>query len=150
MEQWTFMQNFRHEIAKPISPDDEHLDYIPTQAVAEYLLNEYELKKKGEVANIEAIIFRSAQHPAGKNIALLGEAAYVQPATAENRKERKPSVFSDMLPEAFGLFLTPRHEGGNPALRVDAGSVEIRQIRGAEFDSVRLVEYAAADDEIEF
>lgn len=37
--QWAFMQEFMDEIAKPISPDDTHLDYISTQAVAEYLVD---------------------------------------------------------------------------------------------------------------
>ncbi len=75
--QWNFMQSFMLEIAQPISPGDEHLDYLPTQAVAEYLNKHHRFSFAGEERTIDAIIYRSAQHPEGKNIVLLGEAALV-------------------------------------------------------------------------
>lgn len=75
--QWRFMQTFMQQIAQPISPDDEHLDYIPTQAVAEFLVRHHTFKFGGRPRNIEAIIYRSAQNPGGKNIAILGDAAVV-------------------------------------------------------------------------
>lgn len=75
--QWSFMRTFMGEIAQPISPGDEHLDYLPTQAVAEYLGRYYKFKFAGEERTIDAIIFGSAQHPGGKNIVILGSAAVV-------------------------------------------------------------------------
>lgn len=75
--QWQFMQSFMLEIAQPISPDDEHLDYLPTQAVAEYLNKHHRFKFAGAERMIDGVIYRSAQHPQGKNIVLLGEAAVV-------------------------------------------------------------------------
>jgi hypothetical protein len=75
--QWQFMQSFMLEIAQPISPDDEHLDYLPTQAVAEYLNKHHRFTFAGAERTIDAVIYRSAQHPEGKNIVLLGEAAVV-------------------------------------------------------------------------
>lgn len=75
--QWNFMQSFMLEIAQPISPGDEHLDYLPTQAVAEYLNKHHRFTFAGEERTIDAVIYRSAQHPEGKNIVLLGEAARV-------------------------------------------------------------------------
>ncbi len=75
--QWHFMQSFMREIAQPISPGDEHLDYLPTQAVAEYLNKHHRFTFAGQQRIIDAIIYRSAQHPEGKNIALMGEAAVV-------------------------------------------------------------------------
>lgn len=77
--QWHFMQSFMREIAQPISPDDEHLDYLPTQAVAEYLNKHHRFTFAGIGRTIDAIIYRSAQHTEGKNIVLLGEAAVVGP-----------------------------------------------------------------------
>lgn len=75
--QWQFMQSFMLEIAQPISPGDEHLDYLPTQAVAEYLNKHHRFTFAGAERTIDAVIYRSAQHPDGKNIVLLGEAAVV-------------------------------------------------------------------------
>jgi hypothetical protein len=37
MRLWKFMSTFMHEIAQPCLPNDEHLDYVPTQVVSEYL-----------------------------------------------------------------------------------------------------------------
>jgi len=72
-EQWQFMTSFMREISRPVSPDDEHLDYVPTQVVAEYLLHHYR-GMKGSGKKIEAIVYWSAQFPAGKNIAIMGDA----------------------------------------------------------------------------
>lgn len=95
--QWHFMQSFMSEIAQPISPADEHLDYLPTQAVAEYLNKHHSFTFAGKERTIDAIIYRSAQHPEGKNIVLLGEAAVVGPVAgelpkADNDENDWPSV----------------------------------------------------------
>ena len=78
ISQWRFMQRFMSEIAKPISPDDEHLDYVPTQFVAEYLNKLHQVRIGKDRQHIDAIIYRSAQRPEGKNIVLLGDAAQVK------------------------------------------------------------------------
>lgn len=148
--QWTFMQSFRLEIAKPISPDDEHLDYIPTQAVAEYLLHHHEFKRNGKSVKIEAIIFRSAQRPNGKNIALLGEAASVVSPVIPDMKAKKGSSLSDDAFGTFGPYLARFGEERNPALQLDADSVEIRQVTGAQFDSKPIERHLAFDDEADF
>ncbi|MCR5881216.1 RES family NAD+ phosphorylase [Phenylobacterium sp. J367] len=49
--QWNFMQSFMLEIAQPISPGDEHLDYLPTQAVAEYLNKHHRFSFAGQGAH---------------------------------------------------------------------------------------------------
>ncbi len=134
-EQWSFMQHFCHEIAKPILRNDEHLDYIPTQAVAEYFLHHHQCKKNGKPIHIEAIIFESAQFPGGRNIVLLGDAAHVTRSQKENRHTSDKSapselfpVFSDALPQNPPY---PR----NAAIRIIENSVEVRRITGARYDS---------------
>lgn len=149
MEQWIFMESFRHEIAKPISPNDEHIDYIPTQAVAEYLMNHHEFKRSGTTEKIEGIIYKSAQRLEGKNIALLGEAAHVVSPDRPTSSRRKSSSFADFFPETFGSFLERRAEGENPALRVEPESVEMRKVAGARFDSETFFDYRT-DDEHDF
>ena len=76
---WTFMRRFMDEIAQPHLPGSEHLEYVPTQAVAEYLVYRHAFNYKGEAdRTIDAIVFRSAQQPDGKNIAIFGDAAVVR------------------------------------------------------------------------
>ncbi|MCR6727919.1 RES family NAD+ phosphorylase [Agrobacterium fabrum] len=131
--QWRFMQRFMHEIAQPISPGDEHLDYIPTQAVAEYLLNHHKFHLGGQKHRIEAIVYRSAQHPGGRNIVFLGDACTIEavPTPSPN----KPST----LGEPFDTLLAtlPRHGpfGMPPRMRVRDNSLQVRRIQGASFDT---------------
>ena len=47
-----FLEGFHHLIARPVQPDDEPLEYIPTQAVAEYVHN---------VLGFDGILYGSAQ-----------------------------------------------------------------------------------------
>lgn len=47
-----FLAQFHSRIAKPIQPHEEHLEYVPTQAVAQYVAN---------VLKLDGILFASAQ-----------------------------------------------------------------------------------------
>lgn len=130
LTQWTFMQRFRSEIAKPILPDDEYLDYIPTQAVAEYLCHHHRFKLRGVEHGIDAIIFQSAQDPEkGKNIVLLGGASAVRKATTTEK----------LSPDPFRSFEVDFDENftiANPAVGVDRASIDIRRIYAANIISV--------------
>jgi hypothetical protein len=126
--QWRFMCRFMTEIGQPISPTDEHLDYIPTQAVAEYLLHHHKFSVAGEPRKIEAIIYRSAQNPEGRNIAILGEAAKVgllgQDRPPEIESPAPKSIFSiaRKSPEKFRIAAQPQ-------------TVETRLVTGASYTS---------------
>ena len=52
LERLRFLEGFHTLIAKPVQPHDEPIDYIPTQAVAEYVAN---------VLNFDGMLFASAQ-----------------------------------------------------------------------------------------
>ena len=78
MRLWNFMTEFMHEIARPCLPDDEHLDYVPTQVVSEYLTHLHKLPGRNGNQTIDGIIYRSAQNRDGKNIAIFGDAGVVQ------------------------------------------------------------------------
>ena len=87
--QWRFMHTFMLQIAQPVSPNDEHLDYVPTQVVAEYLARRHDFSFEGDRKGFDAIIYRSAQNPEGRNIALFGDAArLVQPQPRERPTPR--------------------------------------------------------------
>lgn len=77
MRLWEFMTQFMNEIAQPSLPNDEHLDYVPTQVVSEYLTHLHELPGAYEGRTIDGIIYRSAQNSEGKNIAIFGDAGMV-------------------------------------------------------------------------
>jgi hypothetical protein len=67
----TFLRKFSAEISKPIPPHKAILDYMPTQALAEYLAHHYK-------PNIDAIVYESTQtNSGGKNIVFLNHAAKV-------------------------------------------------------------------------
>lgn len=84
MRLWKFMTTFMNEIARPCLPDDEHLDYVPTQVVSEYLTHLHKLKRGDKERTIDAIIYRSAQNGNGKNIAIFGSAAVVENAKSSS------------------------------------------------------------------
>jgi hypothetical protein len=85
MRLWKFMATFMNEIARPCLPDDEHLDYVPTQVVSEYLTHLHKFKWGDKEMTIDAVIYRSAQNGNGKNIAIFGAAANVEGAGSSSR-----------------------------------------------------------------
>jgi hypothetical protein len=140
--QWQFMQSFMNEIAQPISPSDEHLDYIPTQAVAEYLLHHHEFIIDEKIRKIEAIIYSSAQSPAGKNIVILGEAAktgtsekYLTPKQIAENQEKRNDLLGAMLGVKFRISVKP-------------ATLETRNVTGVQYSSSATIEdYGQGHDE---
>ncbi len=68
-----FLRRFAHEISQPVMPDDEALEYLATQAVAEYL---------SHLANpcFDGIIYPSSQTDgSGQNVVLFNHASGVEP-----------------------------------------------------------------------
>lgn len=109
MRLWKFMSTFMNEIAQPCLPNDEHLDYVPTQVVSEYLRHLHKFRQGDNERTVDAIIYRSAQNGTGKNIAIFGDSGSV-----------KEGATSSDFP----------WQRGNPGLLVDATSVECHSIRG--------------------
>ncbi len=133
------MQSFMHEISQPISPDDEHLDYIPTQAVGEFLQRHLRFHLKGKEHRIEAVIFRSAQHPAGKNIVLLGEAAVVEPSPV--KQEDKLTGLGD----PFDAIIAAASPALSLSLRYRPDSLGLHRIEEATFRPERYYDLAEQD-----
>lgn len=69
-DQWLFMRRFMEEISRPVIPKQEHLEYVPTQVVAEFLRSHFEVRVKGLPKKLDGIIYSSSQKPGQKNIAL--------------------------------------------------------------------------------
>lgn len=107
MRLWNFMANFMDEISKPSLQSNEHLEYIPTQVVSEYLTRLHRFKVGEKNVSVDAIIYRSAQNGAGKNIAIFGQAAVV---------------------EGSESGVTPKINSAKPGLRVVPGSVQSHSV----------------------
>ena len=70
-----FLRYLVREISRPVMPQDEAIEYLPTQAVAEYLANKV-------APRIDGIIFRSSQTGGnGRNLVLFNHACRVEQHT---------------------------------------------------------------------
>ena len=73
-----FFKWFAQEVAKTINPEDEYIDYVPTQFIAEYLANAKDLR-------LDGIMFSSAQAGClGTNIVLFNHARVVEQSCTDN------------------------------------------------------------------
>jgi hypothetical protein len=71
LERVAFLRTLGRRMARPVMPDDEVFEYLPTQAVADFLgtMNE---------PRLDGIIFPSAQAGEGRNVVLFHHAARVE------------------------------------------------------------------------
>jgi len=66
-----FLQGFVDDVSKPIHKDGkEHIEYVPTQALAEYFRHLY---RDEEDNALDGIMFRSSRNPDGANYVLFAE-----------------------------------------------------------------------------
>ena len=69
-----FFRWLTNEISRPVLPDDEASEYIPFQALAEYLVNKVE-------GGLDGIIYRSSQTKGqGRNVVLFNHASGIDPS----------------------------------------------------------------------
>jgi len=66
-----FLRSLGHQMTRPVVPDDQTLDYLPTQAVADFLATENE-------PTFDGILFQSAQVTGGRNVVLFRKASRVE------------------------------------------------------------------------
>ncbi len=71
-EQWAFLSRFHDEISRPVLEHEEDIEFIPTQAVAEYLAHKFDRA-------FDAVIYKSPQTGGeGLNIALFRHASGIE------------------------------------------------------------------------
>lgn len=100
-----FMHKFHDEIRKPVLPDDEMLDYIPMQFVAEYLAKRTKPK-------LDGVIYSTIQTAEGTNIVLFQRSAIVQP-DHPNDIFSEQDVEVDDLGDGFFFATVPRVENSS-------------------------------------
>jgi hypothetical protein len=72
LQRAAFLDSFSIRFTQPVMPDHEAFEYIPTQAIADYLANEVE-------PQLDGILYASPQSGgAGKNVALFHRASRVE------------------------------------------------------------------------
>jgi hypothetical protein len=156
-----FLKRLAEEMSRPVMPADELLQYLPTQAVAEWLSERFDPK-------LDGIIFHSSQTGGeGRNVVLLHHASRVEPyelptgSSVEVREWNGPeddpddsiSVFESVpkpepekpKDETIGLLATlaeinwdpPKHEWDDrtPTLRLRVPDIEVRMMKAVTYKS---------------
>lgn len=136
--QWHFMKTFMAEIARPVFPGDEHLHYLPTQAVAEFLNRRFQISFAGAKRGIDAVIFRSAQRPEGRNIVILGDAAIVGMPGGAKPRVPEAGHGQDWLDQAAQQARAEKPAG----LIALPETLRWTRITGAQFTSEEVLEDA--------
>lgn len=160
LERAMFLRTLSHEIVKPVMPDDEAFDYLPTQAVADFLASSAGTK-------LDGILFPSVQAQDGAlNVVLFHKAARVTPLDipegtkidvsdvhyGEEGREiyytvweslppkkspvagsPKEKTFRDAILLASTLLKTSDGDGREAALRIDTTKIDVHHVCGVNF-----------------
>jgi hypothetical protein len=160
LERARFLGRLSNRITMPVMPDDEPLDYLITQTIADYLANESD-------AEVDGIIYPSAQgNGAGVNVVLFHKAARVAPIEMPEGAEidvqsshhneegceedywiwetvppklpetspTKPDDLRNLAP--FTLMSVPRdNDLREPTLRLDLNSLTVHCVTAARFET---------------
>lgn len=123
VEQAVFLERLSRRIARPVMPDDEPFDYLPSQVVADYLAAEAD-------PPLDGMIFPSVQGR-GRNVVLFHKSSRVAAielppdtrVSAEIRENEKDlefrySVLVEVPPEA------PKHDQAPPTAKFPARPLE--------------------------
>jgi hypothetical protein len=159
LERAKFLKWLSHRIATPVMPDDEPFEYLPTQAIADFLATDAEL-------DFDGLIYPSVQGSGGKpNVVLFHKAARVQPLDipkgteigaslyheTEDGSEVDYWVFEEVPPKeppstseiddlsfSPAPFTEPRSDSDDreDTLKLDASKLTVHHINGVNFDSV--------------
>lgn len=159
VERSTFLQSLSRRITIPVMPDDEAFEYLPTQAIADFLATENE-------TSIDGIVYPSVQAATGKlNVVLFHKAARVQqlaipPGTEINgwlghsgedgwevdysvseqvppdnqKKEPLPTDFDPFFGD-LRVAMIDDDSGREVTLRVDPESLRVHSVQAVSFST---------------
>ena len=163
MERAVFLQSLSRRIAKPIMPDDEALDYLPTQAIADYFATR-------SAPEIDGIMFQSTQCRLvnALNVVLFHKAARVEAMNVPDGIEIRAEIFrrQDHSDPEYNVFekagsealtdksnshaihdsvldypaelfeeLPQKHDFRVATLRIQSGSIAVHAVEGVRFDT---------------
>lgn len=96
LQRAAFLESFSSKFTKAVMPDNESLEYIPTQSIADYLSNETDL-------SLDGLLYASPQSGhAGRNVVLFYKASRVISSEKQNNENFTPKI---EIPEDNFLYL---------------------------------------------
>lgn len=141
-----FLNTLQDLMIRPVMPDDEASDYLPTQAIADYLATSC-------ISPIDGIVFPSVQDGKARNVVLFHKSSLVEPINLPEGATVRAHLWGydedgrypdfsvsisvpkggDMLSEAeehdFPNLLREPRDSGEPALRVDTDSIKVHHVK---------------------
>lgn len=155
LERAEFLRSLSNRLTLPVMPDDEPFEYLPTQAIADFLATRTK-------PSLDGIIYPSVQRTNGmKNVCLFQKAALIQemdlPDGTEitsqletmtedgpevdyciwekipKRRNRKKRTGNDNVGLTRVCSARAQEEVREPALRIDPESLEVHHITGITF-----------------
>lgn len=128
-----FLANFCKLITQPVMPGDEELEYLPTQAISDFLTEKF-----------DGIIFPSVQVNTenNQNVVLFNKSCKVEQFSAgKNRVLTAHKDYFDDEIETYDLISRPgivvqndkQNDSRAPTLRLNVNSIEIRKISGVYY-----------------
>ena len=142
-----FLRSFDSEITKPVLPSEESLEYLPTQALVEFLFNNYS-------AAVDAIIYSSSQTKGDRqNIAIKYAASRVlSKQRGEGRMQKEPELRELWRDYGYSLYrpvkmkgrimpgidgamedFDPDYYGVQPHLALHKDAVRIHKVEAIEY-----------------
>lgn len=160
MEKAVFLRHLAERLTAPVMPDDEAFDYLPTQAIADYLASRTDVQYDG-------IIYPSVQVSGDKiNIVLFHKAARVAPIILPTgtRLHTEDTGYDDDGPHTFYQVTerVPYKKKKKPkeeltttdirpvSLRVDLEDVTVHEINAVQYETSSHSVYRSRYDEIPF
>jgi len=162
LERAMFLRTLSHEIVSPVMPDDEAFDYLPTQAVADFLA-------AGSVSKLDGILFPSVQaENQALNVALFHNAARVAsldipdgtkidvsdghyneeghetyytvwenlpPKKAPVDGAHKDMTFQDAVLSSGKLLNIMDGDSREAALRIDTAKIDVHHVQNVQFNT---------------
>lgn len=155
-----FLRTLGGRMARPVMPDDQEMEYLPTQAIADYLSTEGQVALDGILFpsvqaggdGVNAVLFHKASRceeieiPEGTEIDARTYSMYedgpepdfhvseeVPPAEDEvETEEQRPGVFEPVLGDwSEWLDADPR----DAALRIDVESLRVHEVNAVQIDT---------------
>lgn len=150
-----FLNNFSERFTRPVMPNREAFEYIPTQVVADYLANEV-------IPHLDGILYASSQTKAGRNVALFHRSSRVEQLVMpegmhtdvelvlmtedgpepgytvwEEIPASKPKPISNRTKPVRrrAHSSSPDSDARGPTLRIDLDSLEVRHIEEVQVRS---------------
>src|SRR6266496_5876326 len=161
LERATFLRSLSDRITRPVMPDDEAFDYLPTQAIADFLATENEprldgivfpsVQAAGDALNV--VLFHKAARvetieiPDGTEIeASTGqttedgwEVDYSVIERVQKKQTSKPKDAEDQWPDlaapVLGASAHDDFDFREATLRIDPDSIKVHVVRRVQFES---------------